>query len=177
MQWFPSTIRACVAAALGATVSAAWVPQAGAQDAQPTARSISYGKEVYRTGNCIGCHKWHGNGGGGYGGLALSLRATTLDRNALVEIVRCGRPGTHMPYHDMKAWDEGRCFGGAKRADFDPKVFPSFGVSLTEREMQAVVDYVMVTLQGKGEPTKEECLAFWGATAERVCKPYESAPQ
>jgi mono/diheme cytochrome c family protein len=177
MQWSFSRIGTGIAVALGVALSAVSAQQARAQEGQPSARSISYGKEVYRTGNCIGCHKWHGNGGGGYGGLALSLRATTLDRNALVEIVRCGRPGTHMPYHDMKAWEEGRCFGGAKQGDFDPKVFPSFGVSLTEREMQSVVDYVMATLQGKGEPTREECLAFWGSSAERVCKPYEAVQQ
>ena len=93
----------------------------------------------------------------------------------MVEVVRCGRPGTHMPYHDTKAWDEGRCYGGATRTDMDPSVFPSFGVSLTEREIQSVVDYVVANLQGKGDPTKEECLAFWGANSERVCKPYPQA--
>ena len=35
-------------------------------------------------------------------------------------------------------------------------------MSLSEREIQAVVDYVMVTLQAKGEPTMEACFAFWG---------------
>ena len=148
------------------------VAPARAQDNQPSARSLAYGKEVYRTGNCIGCHKWHGHGGGGYGGDALSLRATTLDRQGAVDVIRCGRPGTHMPYHDTKAWDEGRCYGGAKRTDLPSEVFPSFGVSLTERELQAVTDYMMVVLKGKGEPTREECLAFWGKDSERVCKPY-----
>ena len=77
-----------------------------------------------------------------------------------------------MPYHETKAWDEGRCYGGAKRTDMDPTVFPSFGVSMTEREIQSVTDYVIVVLRGKGEPTREECLAFWGADSERVCKSY-----
>ncbi|MET0515814.1 MAG: c-type cytochrome, partial [Nitrospiraceae bacterium] len=34
------------------------------------------GKAVFKRANCVGCHKWHGNGGGGYGGDALSLRKT-----------------------------------------------------------------------------------------------------
>ena len=34
------------------------------------------GKQVYESANCMGCHKWHGQGGGGYGGVALSLRET-----------------------------------------------------------------------------------------------------
>ena len=70
------------------------------------------------------------------------------------------------------AWDEGRCYGGAKRTDMDSSVFPSFGVSLTEREIQSVTDYVVGVLRGKGEPTREECLAYWGKNSERVCKPY-----
>lgn len=151
------------------------VTPARAQDNQPSARSLAYGKEVYRTGNCIGCHKWHGHGGGGYGGDALSLRVMVLDRQQVLDVVRCGRPGTHMPYHDTKAWDEGRCYGGAKRTDLPSEVFPSFGVSLTEREMQAVTDYTMVVLKGKGEPNLEECLAFWDKDAVRTCKSYEKA--
>ena len=143
-----------------------------ADEPAPSQRTLMHGKEVYGSGNCIGCHKWHGAGGGGYGGLALSLRATTLDRQGIVDVVRCGRPGTHMPYQDTKAWDEGRCYGGAKRTDMDPTVFPSFGVSLTEREIQSVTDYVIGVLRGKGEPTREECLAYWGKDSERVCKPY-----
>ena len=34
-----------------------------AQSADPT----DAGKAVFKRANCIGCHKWHGNGGGGYG--------------------------------------------------------------------------------------------------------------
>ena len=143
-----------------------------ADDPAPSQRTLTHGKEVYRSANCTGCHKWHGAGGGGYGGLALSLRATTLDRQSIVDVVRCGRPGTHMPYHETKAWDEGRCYGGAKRTDMDPTVFPSFGISMTEREIQSVADYVIAVLRGKGEPTRDECMAFWGADSERVCKPY-----
>jgi len=40
------------------------------------------GRAVFKRGNCFGCHKWHGNGGGGYGGDALSLRKTQLTRRA-----------------------------------------------------------------------------------------------
>jgi mono/diheme cytochrome c family protein len=41
------------------------------------------GKAVFKRANCFGCHKWHGNGGGGYGGDALSLRKTELTRGSL----------------------------------------------------------------------------------------------
>ena len=50
------------------------------------------GGAVFRRANCFGCHKWHGNGGGGYGGDALSLRKTELTREQIIETVNCGRP-------------------------------------------------------------------------------------
>jgi mono/diheme cytochrome c family protein len=54
------------------------------------------GRRVYEKANCVGCHKWHGGGGGGYGGAALSLRETTLERADLIEVIRCGRPATRI---------------------------------------------------------------------------------
>ena len=54
----------------------------------------------YEKASFVGCHKWHGGGGGGYGGAALSLRETALERGDLIEVIRCGRPATRMPYHD-----------------------------------------------------------------------------
>src|ERR1043165_8144965 len=67
------------------------------------------GKAVFSRANCMGCHKWHGNGGGGYGGDALSLRKTELTRDQLIEAVGCGRPGTEMPFFTRGAYDEVKC--------------------------------------------------------------------
>jgi len=47
------------------------------------------GKAVFKRANCFGCHKWHGNGGGGYGGDALSLRKTELTREQIIETASC----------------------------------------------------------------------------------------
>src|SRR5258708_759341 len=49
------------------------------------------GQRIYEKANCVGCHKWHGGGGGGYGGAALSLRETQLERDQLIEVIHCGR--------------------------------------------------------------------------------------
>ena len=48
---------------------------------------FDYGLSAYKKGNCMGCHKWHGDGGPGYGGAALSLRETGLDREQLITII------------------------------------------------------------------------------------------
>ena len=120
------------------------------------------GRRVYEKANCVGCHKWHGGGGGGYGGAALSLRETTLERVDLIEVIRCGRPATRMPYHDRNAYKTAECYGGMTKshlgADFPPKA----ASILRAQEIEAVADYVVENLQGKGEVTYHDCVAFRG---------------
>lgn len=130
----------------------------------------SPGRLVYEKANCVGCHKWHGGGGGGYGGAALSLRESQLERADLFEVVRCGRPSTGMPYHDRQAYKSVECFGGMTLeglADADrPRPPAQF---LRPEEIEAVVAYVATEIQGKAEPTKADCVAYWGPDA-RECK-------
>jgi mono/diheme cytochrome c family protein len=127
-----------------------------------TAADLEAGKRVYEQANCVGCHKWHGGGGGGYGGGALSLRETALDRAGLIEVVRCGRPATRMPYHDRGAYRTVDCYGGTTRSDLGEEFPPTPEDFLRDEQIQAVVDYVMAEIRGKGEPTFEDCVAFWG---------------
>jgi mono/diheme cytochrome c family protein len=120
------------------------------------------GRRVYEKANCVGCHKWHGGGGGGYGGAALSLRETTLERADLIEVIRCGRPATGMPYHDRNAYKGAECYGGMTKADLGADFPPKAATFLRAEEIEAVADYVQTQLQGKGEPTHDDCVAFWG---------------
>jgi mono/diheme cytochrome c family protein len=120
------------------------------------------GRRVYEKANCVGCHKWHGGGGGGYGGAALSLRETTLERVDLIEVIRCGRPATRMPYHDRNAYQGAECYGGMTKADLGADFPPKAAIFLRAEEIEAVADYVQTQLQGKGAPTHDDCVAFWG---------------
>lgn len=133
------------------------------------------GKRVYQRANCMGCHKWHGNGGGGYGGDALSLRRTQLDRDQIIETVSCGRPGTGMPYHLRGAYDTVKCYG-MTRAEMGSNMPPEGTVFLRPAEIAAVADYVIAHIKGKGEPDLADCIAFFG-TQSHVCDIYrKSAP-
>jgi mono/diheme cytochrome c family protein len=85
---------------------------------------LEAGKAVYQDANCIGCHKWHGGGGGGYGGAALSLRETEMDRDLLIEVISCGRPATRMPYHARGAYKTVDCYDGSTQADFGEDMPP-----------------------------------------------------
>lgn len=136
--------------------------------AQAQEADAAAGRKVYEAANCIGCHKWHGGGGGGYGGAALSLRETSLDAAQIAEVVRCGRPGTGMPFHDEAAYGSLECYGMTK-ADAGKDMPPRARKFLSESEVEAVAAYVETAIKGKGEPTLDDCVAFWGADS-RECR-------
>jgi mono/diheme cytochrome c family protein len=139
-----------------------------AQSADPT----DAGKAVFKRANCFGCHKWHGNGGGGYGGDALSLRKTELTREQIMETVECGRPGTGMPFFTRGAYDSVKCYG-MNRQDVGAQIPPEANVFLRQEDIGAVADYVLAHIKGKGEPNYSECIDFFG-NASRVCDVYKA---
>jgi mono/diheme cytochrome c family protein len=133
------------------------------------------GKYVFRKANCMGCHKWDGSGGGGYGGDALSLRRTQLTRDQIIMTVECGRPGTGMPYHLRGAYDDPNkpCYG-MDRQQAGEQMPPEPATYLRMDDIKAVVAYVIDHIKGKGETTYSDCTAFWG-TGSRVCNIYRDA--
>ena len=140
-----------------------------AQSADPT----DAGKAVFKRANCIGCHKWHGNGGGGYGGDALSLRKTELTREQIIETVGCGRPGTGMPFFIRGAYDTIKCHD-MTRQDAGAQMPPEATTFLRPNDIEAVADYLLARVKGKGEPNYTECIEFFGNTS-RVCDVYKTS--
>ena len=130
------------------------------------------GKQVFKRANCMGCHKWHGNGGGGYGGDALSLRKTELTREQIIETVGCGRPGTGMPFFTRGAYDSVKCHD-MTREDVGAQIPPEANVFLRPNDVEAVADYVLARIKGRGEPNYSECVDFFG-NASRVCDIYKA---
>jgi hypothetical protein len=147
---------------------AALVAPAAAQQAED--RTIAFGRDIFREkAGCQFCHKWDGGGDQGYGGIAFSLRGTQLDRDQLIEVVRCGRPGTGMPYHDAFAYTDKRCYGVTK-SDLGDQTPHGGQAFLQLREVQAVVDFVLAEFKGKGPADYAECQRFWG-TVSQQCAP------
>ncbi len=134
---------------------------------------VDYGLSTAKRANCMGCHKWHGDGGPGYGGAAMSLRKTSLGREQLIELIKCGRPGTNMPYFDRKAYIDDHCFGltfNDFAEDVDNR--PLRGkMYLNDRQIGAVVDFVITELQGH-EITKAYCEKYFGGPT-RQCEALE----
>jgi mono/diheme cytochrome c family protein len=133
------------------------------------ARLIEFGKGIYKEkANCQFCHKWDASGDTGYGGVARSLRKTALTREQFVEVVKCGRPLTGMPYHDKLAYTDKRCYG-TTREELGTQA-PPMGEFLAPREIDAVVTYLFARAVGRGPATYEDCVDFWG-TDTRQCEP------
>ncbi len=161
-----AVVIAAIAGFLPLAAESAW---AQATLSPEEARTIEFGKEVYKTkANCQFCHKWDGSGDQGYGGNALSLRATKLTQEQLTEVIKCGRPLTPMPYHDQFAYTDKRCFD-MTREDLG-KDMPAMGESLQPREISAVVKYLFARVVGRGPATYDDCVDFWGKDT-RQCEP------
>jgi hypothetical protein len=163
--WTISVAALCLLPATAAWTLAANEP--------PTHAEADQGKHVFRKANCFGCHKWHGGGGGGYGGAALSLRDTQLDRDQIIEVVSCGRPGTGMPAHERDAYGDGHCYG-LKEQDLGADAPPKAASPLRRSEIEAVADYVIRNIKGRGEVTYAECKSFWGEES-KMCNSYTVA--
>jgi len=146
--------------------------QARAQDNQTAeqARVLEFGKDIFKTkATCQFCHKWDASGDQGYGGNAPSLRKTTLTPEQTAETVKCGRPGTGMPFHDQFAYTDKRCYG-LTRADLGNDMPPEPNAFLAPHEIDAVVKYLFATDVGRGDSTYDDCVAFWGKDT-RECEP------
>jgi hypothetical protein len=143
-----------------------------AQPAPANHQADDEGKRLFRV-NCAGCHKWHGNGGGGYGGDALSLRKTQFDRAQIIETIACGRPGTGMPYHQRDAYDDASkpCYG-LDRQELGKDIPLAANNFLRPGEIAVIADYVLAEVKGKGDPNYAQCLAFFG-DGSRVCNIYK----
>lgn len=121
----------------------------------------------------MGCHQWHGRGGPSYGGAAISLRTTQLTQAQIVQVIKCGRPGTNMPYFDQNAYGDLLCYDMTfedfgENADNRPLQGKLY---LNDRQVKAVASFVVETLQGQ-TVTKAYCEKFFGGTA-RQCDSLE----
>ena len=138
------------------------------------ADDVALGRRVYHDkAQCAYCHGWAGDGAGDpqSSGAAANLRESRLTRDLLIEVIACGVPGKAMPRFDDAAYTDKRCYGVTEAelgADLPP--LPP-GASLQRREIEAVTDYLLATIVGRGPATRAECEQIFGAGA-RSCEKY-----
>lgn len=131
------------------------------------------GKIVFqRVGYCVNCHGWAGDGQSGRNPLshadAANLRETKLDAQGLYDAIRCGIPGTAMPYHDSVSYRDDRCFGMVM-SDFAQGQQPIMGNTFRENRMVDLVAYLEKYMIGHGKPTYDECALYFDASADKAC--------
>jgi hypothetical protein len=120
--------------------------------ARAHAQASAFGDRLFHEkADCQFCHGVNGDGHGDprSPGKGSDLHATKLDREQLVEVIRCGRPGSEMPYFDKYAYEDKSCYG-LSAAELGKQLPPApHSTSLTLREIEALADYVLATYKGK----------------------------
>jgi mono/diheme cytochrome c family protein len=144
------------------------VAVASAQIADPS--DIAEGGRLFwQKANCQACHGWAGDGRKMDTQMpdGANLRETPLDRENLVMIIKCGRPGTGMPAFDKFAYSDGRCYG-MKQADLraSGKRMPDPPATLQVREVEAIADFLMAKVVKQGAMDHAKCVEFWGSDVE-----------
>ena len=137
--------------------------------AASVADDFSYGRRLYQDkAQCTFCHGWAADGAGEpQANSGANLRQTRLNRDQIVEVILCGRPGTPMPHFDEDAYTDKRCYGmtEAELGRQVPALPP--GATLQKREAAAIADYLLAKVIGRGPITREECEEMFGADARR----------
>ena len=135
-----------------------------------TADDIAAGFRLFRQkGNCQACHGWAGDGRKLDGQMpdGSNLRQSALDREALILLIKCGRPGSAMPAFDKFAYSDGRCYG-LKQADLRAKNLQMSDppATLQPREIEAIADFMFAKIIGKGPMDRAKCIDYWGSDVE-----------
>jgi Cytochrome C oxidase, cbb3-type, subunit III len=161
-------------AALGCLVVLLALPMPPARLA---ADDYAYARRLYLDkAQCAFCHGWAADGAGEpqSNGGAANLRESKLGRDLLIEVIRCGVPGKAMPHFDELAYTDKRCYG-LSEADLGanvPQLPPAS--TLQRREIEALADYLMAKIIGRGKVTREECEEVF--PGRRSCADYPAKP-
>ena len=164
MTWLGGVLAVGVVVMLAAVSGAALAQDSDLVD---RGRGLFGGKA-----NCDFCHSWKADGhpsnrsGGG-----ADLRVTGLDREGALETIQCGRPDTLMPYHDVRAYRDDRCYG-MTAADIG-KDKPDRGKrTLTLEEMEAIVEFLFAKVVGK--PLDLEYCEYYHGVGATTCNRFRT---
>jgi hypothetical protein len=163
----------CAAVLLVLVATASAAPQAPAPAPDP--ESVAAGMRIFRTkGDCQACHGWAADGRKMDTQMpdGANLRTTKLDREKLIIAIKCGVPGKAMPAFDRLAYSDGRCYGMTQAALKKLGGLPDPPATLQPREIESVVDFLMVKVVGKGPMNRATCIEYFGSEVE-ACKDLE----
>lgn len=165
-----SITRCLTAAALAVVVAVAAPtgPVIGQDEEKEPGPLVGIGEDVWRTATA--CWDCHGNMGNGRNEDPRSpqgadFRVSLLTVEQFAQVIRCGRPGTPMPFFDRRAYEgDNACFGVTLEAlgDQAPPIGNPF---FSSRQIDALAQFIWYYFAGRGPVTQEECFAFFGENA------------
>lgn len=141
----------------------------------PSEATAAAGLQVWRTAACGLCHGTFGNGEKTQdeAPTGANLRTTKADAATMAETIKCGRPGTGMPYFDPTAWTKSACYGLPLAAEPPAGSRPP-NADLTTEKIDLVVAYIQAKLQGRPDITKADCAYYYGlAPTDPGCSSYK----
>ena len=157
-------------------VAAILAPLSAVVEAQePSEANVRAGRRIFtQKADCQACHGWSGDGVkmDFQSPDGANLRVSTLDRDQLTFVIRCGLPGRDMPAFDRMAYQDDRCLGRTE-ADLDRMglTLPDPAATLQDREIERLVDFLLAQVVGQGEMDHAKCVDFWGEEVA-VCGEY-----
>ena len=159
-------VNQCITGSILATIVG--ISAATAQAPQPA--DLERGLNLYQEkGSCKACHGWAGDGRKADNQMpdGANLRESQLDRDTLIQVILCGRPRTSMPAFDRLAYSDGRCYG-MTQADLRKAQIRMFDApaTLQRREVEAIVDFMLARMVGRGPMTAGQCVEFWGGPSD-----------
>lgn len=157
--------------AMGLFLSCAMPAGSAATAQEADLAVIDAGMRIYKTtAACEDCHGWTGRGGMANdepdSDPGPSLVKSEFGREALIEIVSCGKWPHEMPQYLAIAWSETHPCYGKTAADLSPDRRPPLPYrQLLPSQIEAVVTYVQEVYQGK-EMTLEICVKYNGPKSQ-----------
>ena len=129
---------------------------------------LKSGLKIYKKANCANCHSWHGNGGKGGYGIGVSLRNANNSLDQLANIIKCGIPGTQMPFYFKNSYNNTQCYGMLFN-DFSEKEKPNnIGKFLNKKEIFILSQFIFNELQGR-QLNKNYCINYFSKNS-RICE-------
>ena len=127
---------------------------------------VAAGGRLYRQkADCQACHGWAGDGRKVNSQMpdGANLRESTLDRDQLIFVIKCGLPGRSMPAFDRRAYVDDRCLGRTK-ADLDRMGLELFdpAATLQQREIERLADFLLAKVVAQGPMDHAACVEYWG---------------
>ena len=143
-----------------------WALGLGAEAQTPSEATVAAGRRIYtQKADCQACHGWAGDGRkmDAQSPDGANLRLSTLDRERLIFVIKCGLPGREMPAFDRRSYTDDRCLGRT-RADLDRMglSLPDPAATLQQREIERLADFLLTKVVGQGEMDHAKCVDFWG---------------